>query len=191
VKYDNGPNLASLDSLMAVTYTSLTPNVTTASRTKSDSYSFAQRGFPSVFLFDGGTSVSYHTQFDIIDSLDVMYAVEIVRTGLATGLSLDAAYATSTEAVETQLPAEFALHQNYPNPFNPSTTISFSLAHSTPVTVKVYDLMGRELATLAQGIFATGKHALRWEAGAASAGLYFCQMEAEGRVYTRRMVLLR
>ena len=191
VKYDQAPHLSSLDSLMAVTYTSLTPNVTTASRTKSDSYSFSQRGFPSVFLFDGGTSVAYHTQFDIIDSLDMTYAADIVRTGLATALSLDAAYATSTEAVETELPAEFALHQNYPNPFNPSTTISFSIARSTPVTLKVFDLMGRELATLAQGTYAPGTYSLRWDAGAASAGLYFCQMEVEGGVYTRRMVLLR
>jgi len=191
VMYDNGPTLASLDSLMAVTYTSLTPSVTTANRTKSDSYSFSQRGFPSVFLFDGGTSVAYHTQYDIVDSLDMTYAAEIVRTGLATALSLDAANAASAEAGETKLPAEFALHQNYPNPFNPSTTISFSVARSAPVTVKVYDLVGREMATLAQGTYAPGMYALRWDAGEASAGLYFCQMEVGGGVYTRRMVLLR
>jgi len=191
VMYDPWPDLATLDSLMAVTYTSLTPGVTTANRTKSDSYPFSQRGIPSVFLFDGGTSVAYHTQHDIVDSLDLMYAAEIVRTGLATALSLDAENAASGDAGETELPAEFALHQNYPNPFNPSTTIVFSVARSTPVTVKVYDLVGREVATLAQGTYVPGMYALRWDAGGAAAGSYFCRMGVEGRVFTRQMILVR
>jgi Zn-dependent M28 family amino/carboxypeptidase len=191
VKYASGVSLASLDSLMAVTYTSLVPNVTTASATKSDSYSFAQRGYAAVFLFDGGTSVAYHTAFDIIDSLNMGYAAEIVRTGLASALAVDSQLAAQAEAPVGPFPSKFVLHQNYPNPFNPSTTVSFSVARRTSLTLRVYDVMGRQVAILAEGTYGPGTYSVRWDAAGASAGLYFCQMLVDEGSFTRRMVLVR
>jgi Zn-dependent M28 family amino/carboxypeptidase len=188
VKYVNGLHLASLDSLMAKTYTNLTPIVTTDDFNRSDSYSFSLWGFPSVFLHDGGYSTSYHTQFDIIDSLDLTYAVEIIRTGLATALTLDGQDTTGTDFL---VPRYFTLHQNYPNPFNPTTTITFNVAHATRVVLRVFDIMGRAVETLVDGYHEPGTYTVMWNAQQVSAGVYFCHMATEGRTLTRRMVLVK
>jgi hypothetical protein len=74
--------------------------------------------------------------------------------------------------------SSFALSANYPNPFNPQTTISFSLPKESYVTLKVYDLLGREVATLAKGKKEAGEYAVAWNAGSAPSGIYFYRLEA-------------
>ena len=95
--------------------------------------------------------------------------------------------------VTGQEPAEFALYQNYPNPFNPSTTISFSTVRPGQVTLKVYDVLGREVATLVHGLLDGGYHTVRWEADVA-AGVYFYRLSvapsARGDLVRSRKLIL-
>ncbi|NNE36282.1 MAG: T9SS type A sorting domain-containing protein [Rhodothermales bacterium] len=98
--------------------------------------------------------------------------------------------ATNTDQ-SADLPATFVLLQNYPNPFNPSTAISFTLPHSSNVTLKVVDVQGRRLRDLALGFKEPGTHEVVFDAIGLSSGTYFYQLQA-GRVSeTRPMVVLK
>jgi hypothetical protein len=86
---------------------------------------------------------------------------------------------------------DFALHQNYPNPFNPSTKIEFSVPKSTFVTVKVFNLLGEEVATLASREFNAGRYTVDWNANNAPTGVYFYRLTAGSFVDTKRMMLMK
>ena len=93
-------------------------------------------------------------------------------------------------------PLTIQLSQNFPDPFNPSTTISYQLTAGSVVRLRVYDLLGRQIATLVNGYENVGFHTVRWngqnEQGvAASSGIYFYQLHAGNFVSTKKMVLLR
>jgi hypothetical protein len=85
----------------------------------------------------------------------------------------------------------FHLVQNYPNPFNSTTEISFSLLRTGNVTLKVYDVLGRELRTLVDGRLMAGEHQVMWDATGLPSGVYLCPLEAGGMAQTRKMVLLK
>ncbi|MHB8578784.1 MAG: T9SS type A sorting domain-containing protein [Ignavibacteriaceae bacterium] len=85
----------------------------------------------------------------------------------------------------------FTLSQNYPNPFNPSTEISFSVAKSGLVTLKVYDLLGRLVSTLVNENKSTGNYTVRFDASRLSSGTYIYQMSSNGVLLTKKMVLLK
>jgi len=90
-----------------------------------------------------------------------------------------------------KIPGEFRLHQNYPNPFNPSTTITYSLSKAAHVSLKVYNLLGREIATLADQTMPAGTHQVIWNADGAAAGLYFYKMSAGSHSELKKMLLLQ
>jgi len=89
------------------------------------------------------------------------------------------------------LPKEFALSQNYPNPFNPSTKISWQSPASGWQTLKVYDVLGNEVATLVNEYREVGNYDLEFNAEKLSSGVYYYQLRAGGFVETKKMVLLR
>jgi uncharacterized membrane protein len=89
------------------------------------------------------------------------------------------------------LPQEFALYQNYPNPFNPATEIAFNLSAKVRATIKIFDMLGREIATLVDEEKAPGKYTVRWEAGKNATGIYFYRLVAGDFVQTRKLVLLK
>ncbi len=93
------------------------------------------------------------------------------------------------------LPAEFSLMQNYPNPFNPETNIPFALPVRSQVKLSVFDLLGREVATLADGPFEAGLHTVNWNASEMSSGVYFYRLDAQGGQQnfnsTRKVVLMK
>ncbi|MBU1936766.1 T9SS type A sorting domain-containing protein, partial [bacterium] len=89
------------------------------------------------------------------------------------------------------IPANIALEGNYPNPFNSTTRISFRLNRATDVSLKVYNLLGQEVATLVDGFMVAGAHTVLWNALDTPTGIYFCRMEAPGFTQTRKMVLVK
>lgn len=92
----------------------------------------------------------------------------------------------------TNLPVEYALSQNYPNPFNPTTTISFSLPEATQVSLKIYDVLGREASSLLSGVtVAAGHHSIVWDASRFSSGTYFYTIQAGDFVATHKMILMK
>ncbi len=104
---------------------------------------------------------------------------------------------TSVENSDPNLPQQFELSQNFPNPFNPTTTIKYSLPNSSIVTLRVYNLLGKEVATLVDNEFKqAGNHVGVWDGRNASgnvvaSGLYLLRMQAGNFVQTRKMVLVQ
>jgi len=90
-----------------------------------------------------------------------------------------------------EVPAEYSLLCNYPNPFNASTDISFDLPSAGHLTLVIYNMLGQEVATLADSWMDAGSHKIVWEASSASSGIYFCKMRAGDFVAVRKMSLLK
>jgi hypothetical protein len=88
-------------------------------------------------------------------------------------------------------PGEFALAQNYPNPFNPVTNLQFRIPDFGSISLKVYDLLGREVAVLVNEQRPTGTYAVRWDASRFPSGIYFYRLQAGNRIETKKMVLVR
>ena len=100
---------------------------------------------------------------------------------------------------QPQRPTQVELLQNYPNPFNPATTLAFRLREESIVTVRVYDLLGREMATLLSNEqFEEGYQTVSFEPSGMASGVYFYRMEAQGledealkTIETRKMLFLK
>ncbi len=88
-------------------------------------------------------------------------------------------------------PLKFALGQNYPNPFNPSTQINYTVPQKSAVTLKVYNVLGMEVATLVSGIQDAGEHAATFNAASLSSGVYFYRLQAGGLSLTRKMLFVK
>ncbi|KPL07273.1 hypothetical protein AMJ86_04940 [bacterium SM23_57] len=97
----------------------------------------------------------------------------------------------SVELRKLNIPESFFVEQNYPNPFNPTTTIKFGLPFASHVTVKVFNILGHEIATLLDGRKDAGMHKLSFDATNLSAGIYFYQVQAGDFVAIKRMVLVK
>jgi hypothetical protein len=97
----------------------------------------------------------------------------------------------ATAAPAEELPQTSMLFQNFPNPFNPSTAIRYQLAASSFVTIRVFDVLGREVATLLSEQQTPGHHTLRWDASRFPSGTYFYRLEAGGMSETKRMIILK
>jgi hypothetical protein len=105
-----------------------------------------------------------------------------------------AASSTGPSAVaHTETPNVFVLFQNYPNPFNPTTTITFSIPTGTrhDVSLQVFDVLGREVATLVNEPLNTGVYNIAWNATGVPSGAYVYRLRTEGVVQSRRMLLLK
>ena len=95
---------------------------------------------------------------------------------------------TNGERIEAK---EYQLSQNYPNPFNPSTEISYQLPVSSQVTLRIYDLLGREVAEIVNPVEGPGKYTVHWNASRLASGVYFYRLQAGDFVETKRLLLLR
>ncbi|MCH8523169.1 MAG: T9SS type A sorting domain-containing protein [Balneolales bacterium] len=95
------------------------------------------------------------------------------------------------DALVTTLPTEIMLGQNYPNPFNPTTRIPFTLQESGNVTLEVYDVTGRKVATLMNGMLPAGTHTVSFDARDLSSGLYLYRLSTGSSVEARMMTLIK
>jgi len=93
--------------------------------------------------------------------------------------------------VEAGMPRTFELGQNYPNPFNPTTLISYQLPVASEVSLKVYDVLGREVMTLVNGKQDAGSYNLNFNASNLSSGVYFYRLQAGSFVQTKKMMLVK
>jgi len=96
------------------------------------------------------------------------------------------------EQVSKQMPSSFQLDQNYPNPFNPSTTISFALHSSGRVSLKIYNVLGQQVAVLLDGVKSAGVYKVTFDASALSSGVYFYRLSTgAGLSVAKKMVLMK
>jgi hypothetical protein len=98
---------------------------------------------------------------------------------------------TSVEPVGAELPTQVTLGANYPNPFNPVTTFEYAIDQALHVTLKVYDTLGREVATLVDGVQQAANYQVRFDGTGLASGMYLYRLETPGQVLTRRMILMK
>ncbi len=91
----------------------------------------------------------------------------------------------------SEIPQAFELSQNYPNPFNPSTTIQFTLARHTNVELKVFDLLGREVAILVDEALGSGTHEVVFDADDLPSGIYIYRIQTGEFVQARKLTILK
>ena len=100
------------------------------------------------------------------------------------------------ELLTNQTPNEYSLLQNYPNPFNPVTNIGFSIVEPGNISLKVYDISGREVSELINGFYTPGNYNVTWNAmdsygSQLSSGIYIYKLNTENGILSKRMVLMR
>ena len=98
---------------------------------------------------------------------------------------------TDVKDYKGNIPGTFKLYQNYPNPFNPATTITYSVAQTAFVTLKIYDALGKEIAALVNEEKTAGIYKISFNADKYASGVYFYQLKADGILLTNKMILLR
>lgn len=111
------------------------------------------------------------------------YAVALLQTSLAR--------LTGVETIDDLRPEKYSLEQNYPNPFNPATQIEFSIPEDAFVNLVIYDVSGRQVATLQNGRLTSGNYKVNWNAAGYSSGIYYYKLETDNYSVTRKMILLK
>ncbi len=147
-----------------------------------------------IWNYVGGTVDTISPQFTVPPP--GRYLWRVIASDGANGTSSEPfSYVTKppTDVIEDKRsdPDQFALGQNIPNPFNPSTTIFYQLSGTSHVTLKVFDLLGKEVALLVDEEQKVGFRSIVFNAGNLASGIYFYRMEAGGFVATRKLLLLR
>jgi hypothetical protein len=87
--------------------------------------------------------------------------------------------------------SEFKLNQNYPNPFNPTTTISFTIPSTSNVSLKVFNILGKEVATLVNESKSAGNYSINFNASGLSSGVYFYQLTTDNFTSTKKFILMK
>ncbi|MCX6138779.1 MAG: T9SS type A sorting domain-containing protein [Ignavibacteriales bacterium] len=121
-----------------------------------------------------------------------VYQVTVYRAPVITGGTISRTpITTGVEELKSSLPEQYALQQNYPNPFNPATTIEYAVPQQSHVTLKIFDLLGREAAVLVNGRKESGGYSVQWNAAAMPSGIYFYRLQAGSFTETKRMILMK
>ena len=98
---------------------------------------------------------------------------------------------TSIDPIDGELPRNFALQQNYPNPFNPSKVVPFELDQASHVNLVVYDMLGRQIATLVDGSLPAGSHSVTWNPEDLPGGIYIARIDVDGQKQSRTMTFIK
>jgi hypothetical protein len=125
------------------------------------------------------TGIVYYSfnQYKFVPRTDADF-VNIVLTGVAEGTGTD-------------VPSAYELSQNYPNPFNPATTVRYAITRAGLTTLKVYNLLGQEVATLVNEVQAPGTYTARFNASSYPSGVYFIRIQSESFSAVKKMVLVK
>jgi len=119
---------------------------------------------------------------------DSITLVGFMINGILTG---DTVLAGISDPNEEQLPKSFQLLQNYPNPFNPSTTIIYQIPQTRFISLKIYDLLGRKVATLVNEEKPAGIYEVEFEGSGLSSGIYFYKLQTEDYSSIKKMILMK
>lgn len=171
----------------------------------------------SIYIIDGAHSlVIKGSRFGFLQGSSIV-TVNGLNLGAATYWSPDSVYFENNPRIATGIiilnvlgrtatktlsPAErvpniaevarlFSLDQNYPNPFNPTTTISFTLPSQSFVTLKVRDIMGREVATIVSEEMSAGSYSKQWNAKNIVSGIYFYRLQSEYNAVTKKLIIIK
>jgi hypothetical protein len=113
-----------------------------------------------------------------------------------TGLFSDALMSNSLQKNDAVIPSVFSVSENYPNPFNPRTQFTVSLPKMSHVVVTIYDILGRQVALLAEGDYNAGRYRMEWDGmmdmnAAAPSGVYLLVVQAGDHVFKHKMIMMK
>jgi hypothetical protein len=170
--------------------------------TASDHSSFWNYGYKAIMLIEdyyGDFNAYYHSTNDLVQNFNLPYFDRCAKLSigtLASFISVEGKLPVKIIALENE-PASisFELLQNYPNPFNPSTRIQYQVSSSSHVTLKVYDVLGNEVATLVDEYKLAGSYEVEFDASSRiwnlACGIYYYQMRANNYIETKKMLYLK
>lgn len=180
----------------------IVPNTVNASNKAH--YILSVNGVPkdSIYLDQNYGSGNWVKLFNTELPKDVKIELKVSDTGLntitnavlradAVKFSLVSEITSLTEKISSLIPEETKLEQNYPNPFNQSTRISFSLPKQSFVSLKIFDILGNEVATIVSGELSTGIHTREWNATNISSGIYFYRLQTGKFIEAKKLILMK
>jgi hypothetical protein len=127
------------------------------------------------------SELTYHYRLVAANQADTVYGIDqVFQTGAVT-----------SAGDPVIRPDGYALDRNFPNPFNPSTTITYTLPVTARVAVKIFDLHGRDVATLVDAVAQPGQHQVEWNADGLPTGIYFCRYSTGSFVQTMKLLYVR
>jgi len=166
----------------------------------SDHSSFWNYNYSAILLIENYSSINgkrdfnayYHTSNDALQFINKPFFEKCAKLSIATLANYSKLQTINSE--EKTIPSTFSLHQNYPNPFNSSTIIKYSLITGTYVKLVVYDVLGREVATILDTYKSPNNYEIKFDTekyGALTSGIYFYALYAGGNLIVRKMVLAK
>lgn len=144
-----------------------------------------------------GDEVSSDTYFEELKRKypndELVNQISIIKglSGVSNSLVQNAQLEPTEETISSQELNNSMVISNYPNPFNPTTKISFSLPQKSQIKLKVFDVLGREIQILAEGIYEAGKHEVEFNASSLSSGVYFYNLSDGANSITKKMLLMK
>ena len=147
-----------------------------------------------IAVVDGQGTTSSTTEYNYVDASvtnGASYRYRLMTVDMNGFVGQVGSEVLATPTAGGAMPQEFALHQNYPNPFNPSTSIRFDLAEASHVRLSVYDVSGREIATLVNNELPANSYNVSFDAASLPSGTYFYRLEAGDFTALRKMLLLK
>ncbi|MCK9279769.1 MAG: M20/M25/M40 family metallo-hydrolase [Melioribacteraceae bacterium] len=178
----------------------LKPYIIDPGTTRSDHASFWSYNYSAITMMENFTPINgyrefnpyYHSMFDDMNVLNTDYLFKGVRLAVAAFGNIAAVNEiTSVEDENEVVPSEFVLKQNYPNPFNPATTINYTIPREGFVSLRVYDILGNEVAELVNEQKSTGSYNISFNAENLSSGIYFYTLETGGKRFTNKMIYMK
>ncbi len=157
---------------------------------------FVKQVAQTPFNFTAGTGFrvgGYSSSVSFIGKLDEFrfYNRALSAAEIAATWNQNLGYITGVTPISSQIPNTYSLSQNYPNPFNPVTKINFSIPKTGLVTIKIYDVLGKEVKTLVNDIKNPGTYIVDFDGSSFASGTYFYRLESNGFVSTKKMMLIK
>jgi FtsP/CotA-like multicopper oxidase with cupredoxin domain len=161
------------------------------SRNGSTNLPPSDRGWKDTVLLNPSETVHLLVKFTDYSGIYLLHCHNLEHEDDGMMMNFRVNDITGIQDDQTNIPSAYQLHQNYPNPFNSSTTIRYELPLASHVSLNVYDMLGREVATLLNEEKPAGIYTIQWDASGVSSGAYFSRLKAGDFVQTRRMILVR
>jgi hypothetical protein len=156
---------------------------------RTDSSNADQR---KIIPYDTTTDIVYTDTHPLAGkAANYMIRAEDIHGNLSSFSNEVSIVVTSVESASAQIPAKYELRQNFPNPVNPTTTISFDIPTRSIVSLKIFDMLGREISTLVSGEMEAGAYTRQWNAANMASGVYFYRLQAGTYTETKKLLLLK
>ncbi|MBM4160664.1 MAG: M28 family peptidase [Ignavibacteria bacterium] len=166
-------------------------NVSSQSSSGSDHVPFTVAGFDALYVLSGSPDPDYHKPTDTYERLSPGLIRRAAQLMLATVAEIARPIRVATDRQPADPPTRFTLAQNFPNPFNSGTYFQFELPVPSLVTLKVFNLLGMEVATVAARPMEAGVHTIGWNPKGLASGVYLYRLQAESFTETKKLMLVR